>query len=233
MNTYKIIPYILFLSVIVSSCAYVYFPNRVNAPLLSQKKEFQGNLTVGTSGADIQFAYSPVKHLGIIASVSYANDDTTKENYDIHKYYDLGVGYYKKLGRKFIFETYAGFGGGNVISQGEFLNTTFYSNMNLTKFYLQPAIGYSTNYLNFGITTRLSSVTFHPVYGNEDLTNKAYFFFEPALFTSLGYKHIFFTLQLGLSLTNMPSKSYMPVIFNAGIGIKLGNIFLPPARYSR
>src|SRR5690242_8442254 len=86
-----------------SSCAVVYVPSARNVPLFTKSGEFNGNLSWGTSGLNVQSAYAVSNHLGVMA-----NFQSDAGNSRTHIAGDIGLGYY--LRKKVAFEVYGGYG---------------------------------------------------------------------------------------------------------------------------
>ena len=52
--------YLVVISLFFQACAPVYFPNRVNAPMINKAGDFNIEATMGATGFDAQTAFSPV-----------------------------------------------------------------------------------------------------------------------------------------------------------------------------
>ena len=139
---------------------FYYIPSAPNTPLLSQKNDMGFSLMWESgskySGADIQASYMPGKHVGIMGSYSL-----TGINSDYIKYYrfELGSGFVTQLSKNWHFETYAGFGNGKIKNT----HHTGNSKLNLTHFFLQPAIAISNENkkIQFGFVSRFAAVNFN------------------------------------------------------------------------
>ncbi|HEX5025614.1 MAG TPA: hypothetical protein VFV68_10090 [Agriterribacter sp.] len=155
-------------AILLCSCTHVYYsPNSSNVPLFEKKGEFRlsGNYCVGSTvsdeitGGEIQAAYAAGDHLGILLNTAFMGgreeDNTQGHSSGSGSIIEMGAGYFKPLKKSHVFETYAGFGFGNVknnyLSGGN-------SRVNFTKFFLQPSIGYSKKYFHVGIASKLSFV---------------------------------------------------------------------------
>lgn len=133
------------ITAIIQSCVTAYVPNRVNTPLFTEKGEIKIDAALGTNGADIQAAYSPVKHLGIIASGNFSIQSyDTATSFHKHSYGEIGMGYYNKLNNNLVMEIYGGYGMGN--SDTEW-SSIWLGKVNIidvkddfSKFFIQPAI---------------------------------------------------------------------------------------------
>ncbi len=197
----------------INSCAPAYVPNVLNVPLFSKKGEIQLAVNTGTAGFDPQVAYAITDHVGVMLNGSFS-DRTFQESNDYHRhnFLEFGTGYYTKLEENIRVEVFVGAGNGNVVTVN---NTTI--NANLTRFFIQPSIGYSSNYFDFSFTTRLAAVNVKTgSIGNTNL------FIEPVLTTKFGSKYVKGMLQFGLSLpTKSPEFNFLPFMLSVGLQIKL------------
>ena len=135
-----------------------YVPSASNTPLHSQKNDL-GFSVMGVSGskysgADVQASYIPGKHIGIMGSYSFEGSP------DFGKYnrFELGSGFVTQLSKNWHFETYAGFGNGKIKNT----HHTGNSKLDLTHFFLQPAIAVSNENkkIQFGFVSRFAAVNF-------------------------------------------------------------------------
>jgi len=214
----------LYLSVLVIlfySCAPAYVPNAVNMPLLSNQGEVQVVLNTGSSGFDPQLAFALTDNIGLMLNGSFNNrtSDST-DNYHKHYFGEMGVGYYNKIGTNGRVEAYGGFGIGQF--QGDYENNLWKSTSNatLTRYFMQPSIGVTTDIFDGGFSPRFVYVNIQQE-GNRDYG----IFFEPAFTGKVGYKYVKFIFQFGLSIPagfNEIEFEYQPIIFSVGIHSKIG-----------
>jgi len=138
---------------------FYYVPSAPNTPLHSQKNDLGFSLmrVSGSkySGGDVKASYMPGKHIGIMGSYSFPgiNSDFVKYNR-----FELGSGFVTQFSKNWHFEKYAGFGNGKI------KNTHYSGNskLNLTHFFLQPAIAVSNENkkIQFGFVSRFAAVNF-------------------------------------------------------------------------
>ena len=209
---------------ILNSCAPVYVPNTVNAPLLTNRGEFQASLHAGTSGFDPQLAYAVSDHVGLMLNGSFMNSTSdSTDNYHKHRFMEAGAGYYSHFGSSGKFETFMGFGSGQVNAlYGNHLWTSF-SDVKYKRFFIQPSAGFTTKVLDIGISSRIVVVGF--IQGSDKSSG---LFFEPLITLKAGYDHIKAVGKLGLSLPFNEediSFNYQPLIFSLGIQANFGKIF--------
>ena len=142
-----------------------YVPSAPSTALLSEKNDlnFNINRTSGSrfTGYEIQAAYLPWKHIGITGSYSHAGNKDGKSGYSSYMRYnrfEIGSGYIARFSRGWHFETYAGFGNGTIFN----FHYTGTSKLNLTHFFLQPAIAISNEKktVQLGLISRFEGVNF-------------------------------------------------------------------------
>jgi hypothetical protein len=186
---------ILILLVVCSaSCLPLYFPTPHNAPMLSNKGEFQATGYIGMHNG-IQAAYGISDNIGIMANYSNANFNAheTYKKYWSFPSADLGIGYFSNREGFPKFEIYGGAGLGKINSSVIF-DTIDDENMLIKRAFIQPAIGTSRAFDRFkfenSFALRFSAV---------EIYNQTKYFAEPAIFTSVGYGSLSLKLFVGLS----------------------------------
>ena len=217
-----------------------YVPNAVNMPLLTNKNETQLNLSTGSS-KDFQVNYAINNKFGIMLNSMLIDYDSVSIQTDllggtslfhIKRYaFDVGFGFYKSYSNNFRFELYGGTGFGN----SKFYNYTNDSTeiYDLVKIFLQPNIGFTSEFADMGFSPR-----FVVAYNVNQKTNETYLlpYIEPTGVMRLGYKNLFLTSQLGLSipLVDLGDEVLFGVspVFNVGIQVKLFKIYDKKAMYN-
>lgn len=221
------------LALTLSSCQQkLYFPDRANTPGLTEALE--GKITLaakpqandgdsslgrGSSasyGADL--AFSPVTHLGIIASYRSVNHRKIDEgsfynvyggNFTGHRW-ELGAGYYSAFGSRGKFELYGGYGQGTLDRTGGIYMRNFSTRYH--RFFFQPALGVGRQDL-FSVTggIRLAFQKFYDFRSPNtdlrytilddtrrmDVEREWEGFFEPFINGEIGYRFFKFNLQFG------------------------------------
>jgi hypothetical protein len=206
-----------------------YVPSAPNTQLLSEKNDLDFTLarSAGSkfSGLEAQASYLPGRHVGIIGSYSSVKGDA----YYL-KYHEVegGVGYITHLSKEWHFETYAGMRSGKIDN----IHATGISKINLTHFFIQPAIVVSNEKktAQFGFVSKFSGVNFkvdttfdnarEPFSTSQvtSLYNKPFhIMWEPALVFRFGWKNFLFHTSYSLSadLTN-------PEIHKANTNFSIG-----------
>ena len=139
-----------------------YVPSMPNTPLLSKKGDLDFNLARSSgskfTGVELQAAYLPGKHVGLLGSYSYASNNDAGQQDMKYNRYELGSGYTTQFSGLLHFETYAGFGNGRISNT----HYTGSSNVSLTHFFLQPAFAISNEKktIQLGFVSRFSGVNF-------------------------------------------------------------------------
>lgn len=207
----------------ICSCSPAYIPNVVNTPLLSNKGEVQAAVHVGVSGVDPQFAYALTDQIGLMLNGSFLQQKNNSTNtYYKYKFTELGVGYYSKIGDNGRFETFGGFGLGNIKtnSTNSFLTDGTVGNISTRalsyRAFIQPTIGLSYAIFDGSFTTRLVMVNI-----SEKSLLKTDYFAEPTFTVKLGYKYVKYIFQFGLSIPLYPSyRPFKHQVFIFSVGMR-------------
>ena len=146
---------------LISSCTSSYYmPNVQNVPLHTEKDEVTLTGSVGTSfeveSFDFQGSYAFEDNFAVMVNGQFATggrNNSNGENSGNGVMLEAGVGYYKPLSDKFIFETYVGGAGGSVINEYE---NNARSKISLRKIFLQPQIGFKSKHFDFAFSYRLN-----------------------------------------------------------------------------
>ena len=202
---------------IITGCAPVYVPTAVNSPMLSNKGEVQIVVNAGTSGIDPQLSVALSDHIGIMANGSFMDEKSdSSDDFHNHKFGELGLGYYTKIGDKGRFEVFGGFGIGNLktkVSSNSWWGTE--SDVRYNKVFMQPAIGLTSKVFDFSFASRFVMVNYY-----QDAGADMGFFWEPVFSFKVGYKYVKAIIQVGPSITlnkNNFHFNYQPVIISLGL----------------
>jgi hypothetical protein len=182
----------LTISIIIglSSCSsYYYIPTMQNVMLFKDKNEIRASAGIDEYEMScFQGGYSITNHFG--TQLEYMsrreNDDFLVEG---------GVGYYFRFREYLAFEAFGGFGHGVIDRKNHILTLGF------NRVYLQPTLGFVSNYFDLVFTPRFSKVDYSldikedmskPYAYTYDIYNMdkhSYYFFEPGITIRLGYKY--------------------------------------------
>ncbi len=216
----------------LTSCAHYYYaPNAQNVPLLKEKKDTK--LTVALSSGDeftgfeAQFATAVSDKIGIMANLITASGNEDNGESGSGSMFEIGAGYFKPLGKRFVFETYGGIGYGTVSNKYD----PGTSKVKFTRLFVQPSIGFTTSWIDIALSTRLAGLNYHSVaysgienHDSSDLEyikdNKFSFLFEPAFTVRAGWDQLKFQLQLVLS-KNLNNSALQQEESNFNLGLFL------------
>ncbi|HNP18973.1 MAG TPA: hypothetical protein PKL31_11100 [Fulvivirga sp.] len=224
--------YVIILLVLASvACSPIYIPNSRSVPLFEQAGEVTIDGALSTSGVDLNVGAAVSNNIAVIGNFSYDNNNGDDiENYHKHKFWEVGVGYFKPTESKLKTEFFGGYGMGEATSYDSYtfisLNDSIVSG-NFNRVFIQGNIGYKpSDIFVFGAAIRLSYVTFSDFestanstrYGNSYSGS----FAEPAFFLKLG-DPISFNFQVGFNmpLDNDPAFDYRFFHMSLGIGAKI------------
>ncbi len=208
-------------SLALLSCAPVYVPNVINTPMLSNAGEVQLSVSSASSGFDPQFAAAITDHVGIMLNGSFSNrryEDS--DEYRKHKFFEVGVGYYRKIKENVRFETFGGYGFGKVQTNRDYFFWPRNEGINLRRFFIQPTIGATLQPFEGCVSARVVYVSL-----NRTDRNPHHVFIEPAITGKLVYKRFKGILQFGLSL---PVSNYDLVLehdlafISVGLSVNIG-----------
>jgi hypothetical protein len=194
------------LALVFSSCSHVYYaPNGQNVPLFKEKGEIQvsaGSAGSGEGGgANVMAAYAPGQHVGVILN-SYIASGSNDDNGADGRGYVLegGAGYFTPINDFLVFEAYAGLGGGNI--RNNYADNSS-SDVKFIRPYIQPAIGVSTDYVDFAIASRFAMANYTGINRNGTITDSTniaqlsyldnhstVMFWEPGVTIRGGWKYV-------------------------------------------
>jgi hypothetical protein len=215
----KLMYFVYFAGIIITALqtgCYVYVPNVVNTPLLSNKGEVQANLNIGESGFDPQIAVAVTNNAGLMLNGSFRFNDNNSTTGEIHNFIEAGAGYYTKFEEIGRFELYGGAGIGNLRAR----NNDFWTyigpeiEVNTLRLFIQPNVGVKTDYFEAALAPRL--VLLNLDIGKETKTN---ILIEPTITAKGGFKNVKLVFQWGISVPfgNHIDNFYDPFIVSIGI----------------
>ncbi|MGV6844636.1 MAG: hypothetical protein ACWA42_00735 [Lutibacter sp.] len=221
---------IITFSISFSNCEhYYYVPNAQNVPLFKKKNKTKINIALSgqsdSKGIDAQIATAVTDHVGIIANLISVSGRDGKEFGD-GTFFEIGTGYFKPLGQNFVFETYGGVGLGSVKNYYDPGN----SKAKLTRYFIQPSIGYTTRGFEIALSSRLANLNYGSISnspeldGNTDLeylkNHKSSILLEPALTIRTGWDKFKIQLQFVSSL-NLNNPKLKQDNGNVNVGLYL------------
>lgn len=233
----------LILSIIIATClsgcySLYYAPTAHNVPMFKEKNEVRISAAysivsdvIGDNpieGFEFQSAYAAGKHFAIMVNGFKAQSTEDDESYSLgyrHQKANLaefGAGYFKPFHKnKLVFEAYGGLGVGQFknryIDEYDSANTIF-SSLNFKRFFVQPSIGYSSDYFALAFSMRLALLKYDQK-PQIDL-GTSYFLVEPCFTIRAGWKSLKFQSQLQLS-NNVTDPGFPQHRLNFNTGICL------------
>lgn len=202
---------IFFLILFTLSCSPIYVPTSINTPLFEEAGEIQFSGYTGTHQLQARVAYSPVNHIGLMFNTAFNNQRNLDWFYnDKSSFYELGLGYYKKIDNNFVFETYAGLGRGKM-QYSDFNNKI--EKYEIQKFFLIPTFGFVSEYLDIGFSLRYLNYSSFNV--SENLNSD---FIEPCITLKAGVDNLKIISDFGISmyLGDNVEVLHWPFFFNFG-----------------
>ncbi len=207
------LPILVFIFVLGMSCnPTFYVPNTQNVPMIGEKGQVNLSLAGNANQVEIQGAYGLSSKFALQANTAfYIPRDLDNGNGGGGKLFELGLGYYRPIRERIIFETYALFGIGGMENH---FPTTLAANPNTTgkisallnRYTIQPILGFNEKYYSVIFSSRFSSLNYGNykgslVFDNADQTeylkaNRINFLIEPALTVRVGSEKIKFQLQV-------------------------------------
>src|SRR5690554_25839 len=212
----------------IAACSPVFYsPSSRHIPLLTEENEFTASvgyiIAESTESMALKAAYALSPNWGIMGGGNFHFGGETDSNASSGGggYVEAGAGYFTRVGRKFVFETYGlvSYGGMN----NRFPQTvTNYPNTNgkitadLLGFGLQPSFGFKSRYFDAALSLKTSLINYMNIQGNlitqnidqeipssqqEYLsTHRHNFLLEPAITLRGGWELLKLEVQTGGSL---------------------------------
>jgi hypothetical protein len=240
---YSFILVIAVLITVNTSCVHYYYaPNSNNVPLFKEKNEVRiqaATTTLGNdaaeniNGFEMQTAYAFSKKFAAQLNFFSAGSTDAQLGSGKGSYIEMAAGYFKPFYKDhWVFETYAGVGTGGVNSvflQGGANEQD--AKTSITKFFVQPSLGYCRNHFAFAIASKFSYVdlglksssvgkdAFPTDYDViESFRNgKSFFCWEPSIMIRGGFKQAQLFTQLTFLSKNDQNAPYCNGNFAFGI----------------
>ena len=218
-----------------------YTPNAQNVPLFEGKKEanISGALAMAlqSRGINVQVAYAPVNHLGIMCNYHYwgAKWSGSSPWYDegSHKgsLIELGAGYFTKLDERMVVETYAGFGWFATQNTYPYNKS---SEMRGYRYFIQAATGWHFKAITIGPSLRVVGMYYREleyiyIHNNDPdsrfqalIDNPFLVYLEPGFVLRTGGEKIKFQAQINISFPTQNSDVlWDPVSISVGMFIPI------------
>jgi hypothetical protein len=224
---------------LMGSCShYYYVPGAQNVPLFREKNEFHISGSYGegleSTCINIQAAYSLTDKIGITTDfMSAKGGNPSNHNYGKGNYFDGAVGYFKPLNKFGVFEIYGGLGRGEQHHEySSFYNNQSmgYADLSFVKLYIQPSFGFTSDFFDIALSTRISRITFNNIEnnlsGNTDsynnlfaLPDKSHLFLEPGITFRTGWKSVKVQVQAVYSRYLNNPRLYIGEEYHISLGL--------------
>ena len=212
---------------------YNYVPNMHNVPLFQQKEEFHldlsGSMGNEFSAFEVQTGFSLGNNFAVIANGFFhdADREMFNDEYCRGHLIEGGAGAFVPMQNNMVFESYCGVGFGKI--ENGFDNDAT-SKLDFNRYFFQPSLGYTSDFLDFAISLRLSGLRYNDIHfsgslDQEDQDQIQYInrnpfsvLIEPALTLRAGWEHIKFQLQIGYS-QNLSNPDLLQEDLNLSLGM--------------
>lgn len=213
---------------------YYYIPTSVNAPMLVEKNSLsssiQGSFGSHPAALELQAAYVPISHLGLVTS--FSSGGKIAGDLEYHRI-AAGAGYIGSFNKYWHAEIYGGYTAGKINNR----HSTGSSSIRNNGFFLQPTFFYYNEKKNIqlGLAGRLTGNHFNIVSASflsdlepytknqfDLMANKPFqLFFEPAIIFRFGWNNFLFhtSFSYASNLTT-PDLNYPSANFSLGAYLK-------------
>ena len=214
-----------------TACVSVYQPNPVNTPLLEKQGDIKASLMI-QDGLHLQSAAAINNNVGVMFNAGYDITSFKKASFNNnskeHFICEGGIGFFDKISENWIWEVYTGYGFGSFNvnrDDHDFWDPSpIEAQGNIGRFFIQPAIAYTTKNFVLSFALRSSYVTIFDYEASNDYRLAKYgYFYEPALTMKVGGEKFKFVTQMGLSMARTKSilTGWEPEPFFGGIGFEV------------
>jgi hypothetical protein len=175
---YKLFSGVLYVLFIEGCIPCYYAPNAQNVPLFTEKK--QANCTMGfqlgllSVGLNTQVACAVTDHIGLM--VNYNQFSGRGESFTLFgedystqfkgRMGEFGLGYYHKIEKKFVFETYGGMGTNKIETVYDNFGGNGTSTLKYLSFFIQPAMGYYNKNIQMAFSSRFRLLNYNSIRRN-------------------------------------------------------------------
>ena len=222
--------------VMLFGCSHQYYaPNTQQVPMFTEKNQWQatGSTSFGNEvqATDIGVAYSVASHVALMGDVNWMRGTwSDQKNFMKSGYAEFAVGYFTKIDRYGVFEIYGGLGRNAQHHQFGYDSVT--ADLNYTKFFIQPVIGYKKGKIEAGFSFRISQINYTKRAGGDSQYEErtlpdqsTYTLIEPAFTFRVGGENVKFQFQRQLSSPlsfDNPKWQYTPSLWSFGIHFAFG-----------
>lgn len=234
----------LLLVVLLSSCS-PYRSSTITAPLFTDSGDLMVSGYASASGVGGQAAVAFTDHLALAGNYQELNWSSASLNNTFnYSILEGGMGYFGNLVRAqkdtLMWECFVGYGSGSIFYNDRIVAFPWgvweeQFRANFQRWYIQPSLGYSGQYIDLAFTPRFSFVNYlntreiiniEPVSSNFWTTH-----FEPTITVRGGYRNFRLQLQGGYMIPLKETDyDHLNLLASAGITFKLGRRYPWPKR---
>ena len=210
-------------SLALGACAPKYYaPNTHNVPLLTRARDFSASGVVGDSRFELQGAFAITSELGVLLNAAnYDKPEDQDGDGGSGGLLEVGFGYSRPLDAHFQVGVFGLLGGGDVENHfpstvASNPGTTGEIEAKLTRFGVQPVIGFRSRYVEAAASLRVVGLRYSDIegsliFGGEDQVQALsgqteHTLLEPALTLRAGLETVKLQLQLGWSANKTDSR---------------------------
>jgi hypothetical protein len=185
----------------------VYVPNAVNTPLFTGQHQLHGSGYIRNLTAwDVQTAFSPLDHFGIMANGSVGRTDfllAPELGQSKQEFIEAGLGFFGRLNpdNNVHGDLYIGYGRGKIKSKSDFFESIVNVNTRTTgyfhRFFVQAAFGTPSGTNGPALSCRLTKIDYYKFKSKIAVVreDESAYFVEPALTIKFGPGPFKFVIQ--------------------------------------
>ncbi len=225
----------------LNACTASYYATSCNpAPLLREANEVTasaGRSTYNYSRSnDLSVAYSPIDKLGLLANISWIQSSRgviDREQYGMNAaFYEGAIGYYHSWDDNLSYDVYLGFGQTQNAQSYAFdfgyLQSNHLIQFDYSRVFLQPALAYTSEYIDVQVALRASQVTYGQVVldsiSRDNIfelppeSGARFILAEPGITLRGGYRYLKVLLHVGYSFNLSPEPLFRD-FSNLSVGV--------------
>jgi hypothetical protein len=233
LKNIPLIALVITYSFLMTACVSVYRPNPVNTPLLEKSGDVKASLVI-QDGLHLQSAAAINNNIAVMFNAGYdltsfknagiSEDEDDKE----HTIIEGGIGFFDKFSDNWLWEIYTGYGVGTFQvrrdDHGFWEPDPMDAEGNIGRFFIQPAVAYSTKNFAVSMSLRTCYVTILDYKTNSSTRLSKYgYFYEPAITMKFGGEKFKVVTQMGYSRPRRHAilTGWEPEPFFGGIGFEV------------
>src|SRR5690606_19389878 len=172
----RLLLYIVAILLMVACRPVFYSPSSQHVPLLTEKDEFGASVDYvfaeSTESMTLKAAYAVTPHWALMAggSFHFRGDTENDVSWGDGGYIEAGGGYFNKMSKKLVYETYGLLGFGQMSNHfpqtmASYPNTNGILRSDVMRLAIQPTIGFKSKYFDAAISMKTSMLHYHHIRG--------------------------------------------------------------------